>query len=146
MALENERGFELYAARITTIASSDPAANTEHSVTVTTGQIWEVTSLQFSLVTDANAANRRVVVTFDDGTTVFAKASAGAAQVASTTIAYTFATGSQSQAALVNTDLQVALPSGLFLPGGYRIKTVTANLQAGDNYGVMTIYGMRHTK
>ena len=146
MPLENERGFELYSARLFTTASSDPAANTEHSVTVTTGQIWEITSLNFSLVSDANVANRRVVVTFDDGTTVFAKASAGAVQVASTTINYTFAVGSQSQAALVGTDLQVALPSGLFLPGGYRIKTVTANLQATDNYGVMTIYGVRHTK
>jgi hypothetical protein len=140
------QGLERYLARVVTTASSDPAVDVEHSITVPAGQIWELWAVNFNLVTDANAANRRVVLTIDDGTTVFAKSVAGAVQAASLTYNYTFAVGAPTMSAVVDLNLVNNLPGPLYLAAGYRIKTVTTNRQATDNYGVATCQLVRFAK
>lgn len=145
MPLASTQGLERYQVRVVTAASSDPAANTEISYTIPTGQIFELYAANVTLVTDANAANRRVVLTIDNGTTVFVKAPSPQVQAASLTYNYTFAVGAPERATVDGTDMSVKLPGPLFLPGGYRILTVTASRQATDNFGAMTIQGIRYS-
>lgn len=137
------RALERYTVRPSSSASSDPAANTEHSITVPAGQIWDLLSLNFSLVTDGNAANRTVTVTIDDGTTVYAKATTPVTQAASLTYNYTFGIGSALMTAVAGLNVTVPLPVLSLMPG-HRIKTVTTNIQATDNYGVCEIYAVRY--
>lgn len=142
-AVVSTRNFEKYKLVACTIAGGDPAGSgAEQSYTVPTSKPFELWAVNFNLVTDANAANRRVVLTIDDGTTVFCKAISGHVQAASLTYNYTFAVGAPTLSAVVGTDTSVQLPGPLLLKGGCRIKTVTASVQATDNYGAMTLYGV----
>lgn len=116
------------------VLGTDPAANVEISETVPTGARWRVRALRFALVTDVNAANREVAITYDDGTTVYAEAAAGANQAASLTRQYTGAITGVRGAAATGSGISIALPD-LTLLAGHRIATATTNRQAGDNYG-----------
>lgn len=145
MPIFTDRGIERYRVSPRLTASTDPAANTELSFTVPSNQLLEVWSLNFTLVTDANAATRRVVLTIDDGTTVWHRTASQVTQAASLTQVYTFAVGAPDRSAVAGTDVYQALAGPLLLRPGYRIKTVTASIQATDNYGVMQIYGNRYT-
>jgi hypothetical protein len=120
------------------VAGGDPAAGAEVSDAVPAGKVWRLISVLLTLVTDANAANRRPHITIDDGTTVFYRRGSNATQAASLTQNYVFA--SEAQEAAVR-DLWVADPMPqLELLGGSRIKTVTVNKQAGDNYAAPQYY------
>lgn len=102
------------------------------------GKVWRLLSVLLTLVTDGNAATRRVHLTLDDGTTVFYRRGSNATQVASLTQNYMFA--SEAQEAAVR-DLWVADPMpAIDLPAGSRIRTVTASKQAGDNYAAPVYY------
>ena len=45
-----------------------PAAGADITFTVPAGEVWELQSILLSLVTDANAANRTIILDFTDGT------------------------------------------------------------------------------
>lgn len=144
MANFNITGFERYKPFITTLATTDPAANTEISQTVPAGQIWFFQGARVSLVSDANVATRTVALTIDDGTTVFNRYTSPSTQAASLTQNYTFTAGA-ANATVLNLEVVVGLGTNLLLPPGYRIKTVTNNIQATDNYGAMTLYFVKYT-
>lgn len=126
-----------------TIAGTDPAANTSISETVPTGARWRLHSMAFSLVTDANAANREVSITFDDGATAYMVAASGVNQAASLTRRYSAAKGGIRGAAATAAEITIALPD-VWLPAGHRIRTVTTNIQAGDNYGAPLLHVEEH--
>lgn len=116
------------------IAGTDPAAGVEISETVPTGARWRLHGLVVPLVTNATAANRLVQVVVDDGTTIFNRFPAVAVQAASLTVQYSAAAlGAASVAA--GADNIILLPTPLDLLQGWRVRTVTTNLQAGDNFG-----------
>jgi hypothetical protein len=62
------------------ITGTNPAANAEISETVPTNARWRVHAIRFTLVTDANVANREVALTLDDGAAVFARSPPGSAR------------------------------------------------------------------
>lgn len=115
------------------IAGTNPAANTEISETVPTAARWRPLALSFELVTDATAANREVAIVIDDGTTTLFTSPSGFTQTASFTRRYSAAAAGAQTAPAQGTDRQILLPA-LVLPAGSRIRTVTTNLQAGDDY------------
>lgn len=117
------------------VAGADPAAAAEATITVPTAARWRLIAFTVTLVTDANAANREPILVIDDGATVAAAASPAAVQAASLTRRHTFGPASVVNAAGALAQ-QGATPHDVLLPAGYRLSTVTANLQAGDNYGV----------
>jgi hypothetical protein len=99
---------------------------------VPAGKVWRLIAVLLTLVTDANVANRRVHLTLDDGATVFFRRGSNATQAASLTQNYEFAArcaGSRGARPVrrrsASDDRSAA---------GARIKTVTVNKQAGDNY------------
>lgn len=116
------------------ITGTDPAANTEISETVPTNARWRPLAIQFDLVTGITGAVQEVSLALDDGTTVFARVPQGTVQDVSLTRTYVFAhhlpRNTLSQVAVFNAPLP-----RVDLQGGHRLRTITANLGADDNYG-----------
>lgn len=112
----------------------DPVAGEEWTLTVPGDQIWRIESLVARLVTSAVVANRRAVLRADDQQDVWYAALATADQAASQTMRYGAFAGA-SPNGLAGVMGTIALPtSGLVLLPGYRLFTVTANLDAGDQW------------
>lgn len=114
------------------VPTAGPAAGAEISHTVPAGKIWRLLSARYELVTDATVSNRRTSLVIDDGATVIHRHVSNQVQAASLTYEYDWGVGR----------IEAAVRSGhvgdplvpLNLPAGYRIRTITENLQAGDDY------------
>jgi hypothetical protein len=119
---------------IRSITGTNPAAGAEISETVPTGARGLLKSLRASLVTDATVANRYPVLTLDDGTTVLDTYMVDSAQAASSTRAISWHPQTPI-AVVVATGVGVPISDNRILSEGYRIKTVTSGLVAGDNWG-----------
>lgn len=116
------------------ITGTDPAANVEISEAVPTNARWRPLSIRFSLVTDANAANREVALTFDDGANVYARIPSRFTHVASLTFGYTAALNAALETVAQDTEKLIRLPP-IVMQGGHRFNTVTTGRQVTDNYG-----------
>ena len=119
---------------IRALAGTDPAAGAELAETVPTGARWRFISLRAALVTDATVANRTPVLTFDNGVTPFAGAGGSFKQAASHTYTYHYADLGASHAQSI-AGVMVTTPANLILPAGFRIRTLTGGIVAGDNWG-----------
>lgn len=120
------------AGVIRSITGTNPAVNTEISQTVPTNARWQLLAIEFNLVTDINAADRFVRLTFDDGATIFYTIEALAAHTASLTRGYSYAINGQQQT-VVSSLFNFPLPH-LFLNAGFKITTATGGRQAGDDF------------
>lgn len=116
------------------IAGTDPAAGAEVSETVPTGARWKVKGVAVSLATDATATNRVPSLVFDNGTAVVAVSPIPAAITASLTVRCHWNHNSQLVGGIINSLYFQGMPMHIQLPAGSRIRTVTTNLQPGDNY------------
>jgi hypothetical protein len=128
------RALALNSGEIIRFTGTDPGAGVEVSETVPATYYWRVLSFRVAFVTSATVANRFPALTLDDGTTVFGTFGVGAAITASQTAAITWADTSGIIAPAVGLHL-AALPSSIILPPGYRVRTATTAIDAGDNYG-----------
>jgi len=116
------------------VTGTDPAAGAEISESVPTNARWRLRSLRASLVTDATVATRTVNFIVDDGATTLLNFPGVTTQTASLTRAYNVAEyGFQPSA--VGTDIFFYIPFLVRLLQGWRIRTSTTNLQAGDDWG-----------
>lgn len=119
---------------VRSVADADPAAGAESTVTVPANARWRLLTFRGELVTDATVANRTVTLIVDDGVTTLASVTASAAQTAGQTRQYqAYASGGAPR--LDGTVFYLPIPPELLLMGGFRLRTSTAGLQAGDNYG-----------
>lgn len=123
------------------ITGTNPAAGVEISETVPSGVSWKILTVMIHLVADATVANRILEVRFDD---------------ASTTDVWRYQhtspiTASQDRILLQGRSLGAQMTGGnnnviliplpaLVLPAGFRIRTITANLQAGDDYAAPVFF------
>ncbi len=119
---------------IRSIAGTDPAAGVEIIETVPTGAVWKILSFFATLATSIAVANRAVSVAIDDGTNAFARVFANGVQAASTTNTYNFLPRSIEPAA-TNLNYYGCMPLDMTLSAGYRIRTLTALLDAADDWG-----------
>jgi hypothetical protein len=120
------------------ITGTDPAAGVECSDAVPAGARWEVLAWMGVLVTSAVVANRVVTLIIDDGASTLWTCDASAAQVASLARNYNaYATGVAPD--LTGSTFRMPGPFPLDLPAGARIRTSTALLDAGDNWGAPKI-------
>lgn len=117
-----------------------PAAGTDFTITPNTSAHWLLFSLRFRFVTDANVANRHVVLTVQNGAAESIRLPAGSLQAASLDIVYSaFPTG--RAATTVGTQGGVGWPErGLWIPQGYTFQSEIVNLQATDQ--ISEISGM----
>jgi hypothetical protein len=123
---------------IRAIVGSDPAAGAEVSETVPTNARWRLLSFAVTLVTDATIANRLPALTFDDGANVFGRYPVRNNEAASGTYVNSWGQGITAGAELNAVAVSAGLPVNLVLQGGHRIRTITAAIVAGDNYGAPT--------
>jgi hypothetical protein len=121
------------------ITGTDPAANVEISETVPTNARWRVLGVLATLVTDANAATREASLTIDDGTTVVARYPAGQSQILSLTTRYLWAAAGARFPIVVDRTIVVPI-ADVWLPDGYRLKTVTQAIQVTDNWSAPQLW------
>jgi hypothetical protein len=120
------------------IASADPAAGVECSITVPTLVIWRVLAVRVQLVAAAAAASRRVHLVFTRATTGIIDCFSSVDQIISETKVYS-AYPSQGNLSLTNdNDIIIPIPNNIILREADTITTETFNINAGDNFGVMT--------
>jgi hypothetical protein len=120
---------------IRSITGTDPAAGVEISETVPTNARWKPLAVRFELVTDANAANRSMQLSFTDGSAVYQRTIDNAAQTLSQTRRYNFALGAHFLSAGAASGEFVNVLPEITMLGGHIFASVSTNLQAADNYG-----------
>ncbi len=123
--------------------SANPAAGAEHAYTVPSNEIWRILSLTAALVTDGTAANRRPHFVFNANNLTSIHAFPLVDQTATQTITYNVAQYGVMPDELDNSQVLVNMPTETWVIGGNTIETVTTNIQAGDNWGIMYILAER---
>lgn len=119
---------------VRSITGTTPGAGAEISEVVPTGARWKLIAFEADLVTSAAAANRVPQLTIDDGANVFARVSVNQNETAGQTWRNSFQLGVPQT--FDGTRFVVTTPLGcdIVLAAGYRVRTVTASIQAGDQY------------
>lgn len=119
-----------------------PAVATGFTITPNTGANWLIRALTFQVVTDANAANRAVMLTVSGGATGYRVLPAVAVQAASLTRVYSGSEG-VSGAVAVGTCIPLVFPEGgIWLPNGHSLAISVENVQAGDQISLIQGYRM----
>ena len=119
-------------------ASADAAAGAEAIITVPVGQIWRVLYGSVTLVTDANAADRRVHIVFTAPSSVILNTFSEDNIPNNTTKLISISANNNPSDQNNDNDLLLSMPGNIWLLPESTITTETLNKQAGDNYGVMT--------
>lgn len=114
------------------IVGPDPAAGAEAILTVPTNLIWRIISFEVILTTDATVATRVPHMILDDGAVTFLDIKTNADVTASETESFQWCSGIPDD--ISSNPALHGMPVDLILPAGFRVKTDTSSLQAGDNY------------
>lgn len=110
-----------------------PAAGADWVFTVPVLARFRLMSLTSTLTTAVAAANRDVTLVIDDGANIIAQIPAGFALAASLSNTYTFG-DSLVQSPAFNGFSIAPTPSNLLLRPGWRVRSVTGNIQAADQW------------
>lgn len=116
------------------IVGTNPAATAEVAETVPAGSRWRLRSLSVSLVTNATAGTRGPALDILDGAGNELYRGGTATQAISLNIRHTWASGISVMSSAVNGSIGPA-PFDLLLLPTWQIKTLTGNIQTGDDYG-----------
>jgi hypothetical protein len=122
------------AGALRSITGTTPGAGAEISEVVPTGARWELLATKFGLTTNATVANRDPALSLDDGANEYFRQTGGASEAASTTFAWSWGQGVSWHGVAVVGTLANGLPVNLRMGSGHRMRTITANLQVGDQY------------
>ena len=122
----------------TEIQVAAPAVATNPSFSPSGNQArFQVLAIQCTLVTDANAANRRVVCRVRSSNIDFIVALAGdgaVAQVASKTVSYVASTYPTQMTVITADTLTIGMPYLPIIDQGWTVSFTTTNIQAGDQW------------
>ena len=121
------------AGSVRVVVGTTPAAGADINETCPSGRRWQLLSLSAILTASAAVANRIPRFTLDDGANVFYSLGPVANQVATNQIRYNMVPGAT---AVVDAGSNTNLPGPpiIQLKNGFRIRTVTQNLQAADQW------------
>jgi hypothetical protein len=115
------------------VTGTTPGAGSEINETVPAGVIWQLKTFIYKLTTSATVANRTSHLIIDDGANVLLNSASVIAQVASNGLTYNTGDDAFSLTVADNMVWLQSVASLRLLPG-YRLRTLTTNLQAGDQY------------
>lgn len=118
---------------IRSITGTVPAAGAEISEVVPTATRWRLIAFRYALTTAIAVANRESNLVIDDGVNTYITDTSGFTEAASLTDTFSWMLGVQRLQALQSNVLTLPLPPVL-LPAGHRIRTLTTNIQAADQY------------
>jgi hypothetical protein len=122
------------------VDGANPAANTEVADAVPAGKTWELLLVSIPLVQGITQTPQPILQLTDAADGVIAEIfGSNAAQAVSTTCRYTWGPdlpllGQIGSGANVRSG--GPLPTGIYLPSGFKIKTVTLGIGANTDYGV----------
>lgn len=137
----NEEGDNLSGRGLVIgITGTNPAANTEISETVPANRFWKIHGILYTLVTDANAATREVLLEIGDGSSLLHSLIPFATQTQGLTRVYSWVPAGTSLSGSHQTSIAGMLPLDLLLPEGFTIVTNTANRQVGDDFSAPLLY------
>jgi len=123
---------------ILTFNTPNPAAGAEIASGSLAEGKWRFQTMSFQLVTDATVANRRVSLeVLEDGGGTVAQIPVNVAQTASLTWRYSFGVALHAVNDTTHGFISASFPD-MLMNGDYEINTVTQNLQAGDDFSVLT--------
>jgi len=125
-------GHESGTGTLRSVTGANPAAGSEVAITTPVGVVWRLISVLATLVASIDAATRRPELRIRDPADV-PKYRGGqrVGHTASLTFAYDWAPASGFQGNLVDVD---PLPEQCYVLDGWDIVTLTANLQAADDW------------
>jgi len=123
------------------VETAAPAAGAESITTVPAGKYWRMASFICTLTADATVATRLPTLIIDDGTNILIRliGSATAGVTASASAEFGGAVFGGTQVAMTGVKLvSPSLPDPLFLvlEPGWRIRTSTTAIVAGDQWGI----------
>jgi hypothetical protein len=128
------------AGQIGSFGQAAPAAGAEIVYVQATQTRFKVRMVGFSLVTSSTVATRGVRLVIDDGTHIIAQIPANATQAASLTYVYNGGAFPTNPAAIAG-EYFIPLPPDLIIGSGHRLRTLTNNLQATDQYSALYMLG-----
>jgi hypothetical protein len=114
-------------------AQTNPAAGANVIYILDANIRVQITGVRLTLTTDANVANRRVMIYGYIGGAIHYLTGAPVVQVASTARTYNFLTGIQGlDAGADASQIFCPLPNDFFLIGGNSVRSLINNIQATD--------------
>lgn len=121
-----------------TATVANPAAGADWTYTVPAGVQLTLISVRAVLTTSAAVANRVPLLRVTNPTAqIILDAGSPTTQAASLTYTYSWGAGAQSAASPPS--IQIGIPQGLRVAAGATIQTVTAGIQAADQWSAITI-------
>lgn len=126
------------------IIGADPGAGVEITEVVPAGEAWEIISVQFPFTTAVGGSNREPHVILTNGADV-EKARCGSANTQAGSVTdkrWIFYVGGPTAAGV--TYAFAPLQPGFIALPGWKFKTATINLIAGDNFGAPTFYVVKY--
>ncbi len=118
---------------LTSLAITAPAAGAEWSITVPTRARWNPLAVNYTLTTAVAVANRESALIIDDGANLLVQAPSRSTQAASLAVVYSWFRTPTPGAGTQDTSVVGPLPD-LRLAAGMRLRSLTKNLQAADQY------------
>jgi hypothetical protein len=120
-------------------SGANPAAGAECLITVPTGELWHIKSVNATLVTDATVSDRYVKWLFKTGTRVVGASMSSTSQSASLTRQYAAYAAPYFAPVTFGTIITQPIPMDLWISAGDTIESSTTNLQAGDNFAAPVV-------
>ncbi len=117
---------------------ANPAAGVDWTQAAPTNGRWFLRGGTATLLTSAAIANRQVALVIDDGASTLFTIEAAAVQAAGATVVYDLIPG-DTLTALTATHQPVIIPRDLRLLAGWRVRTSTGLLQAGDQWSAIQL-------
>lgn len=111
-----------------------PAAGVEINIAPNTGAGWLFQTLRYQFNTDANVATREMAFAVTNGDSEFVRLGCPTSQTAGQQREYSAAAGANMIVATLAVRSVDWPDTGLWVPQGYRLVSVTSNIQAGDQY------------
>ena len=115
------------------VVGTVPAPGQEISEQVPGNTQWRLVSFIFALNTSATVATRGIVLMFDDGTNIYSALSVQINQPGTQIVSYTLGSG-YGFSSVDATRIALPLLTDHYINSGFRIRTVSSNLQAADQY------------
>ncbi len=123
------------------LASSNPAANTEASITVPQGASMVILCAHLTVAQGATQTPLpHLQIELADGTVIGLYPGASAAQNASVTSTYDWYPGATLTAGAAATSNRAPIPEGLAVKGGWVISTVTTGKGANTDLSALTLH------
>lgn len=125
---------------LTRLVVAQPAVGTDHSYTFPVNRRWKLIAVTTSLTTAVAAANRHVTLQLSHEGGAVWNTIAPVVQTASLTYTYIFNADGSGIVTAVNNWVVGVLPNIFTFIGGDLLSTVTANMQAADQFSSMLLY------